>query len=119
MFWFKASSPRGRWRDVGHRTFKVEEKKCEINTLQQLNKLSLTSPKLASHFAKQEADGQQAEGGGSAENTGSEVLQVFPETTSESLVGAGGVCFKFGLFKRTDGNEEPLEPIPIIKRPPW
>lgn len=37
----------------------------------------VVSPQLPSHFAKQEVDGQQAEGGGSAENTGSVVLQVF------------------------------------------
>lgn len=44
-----------------------------------------TSPQLAAHFAEEEADGQQTERGGGAENTGPVVMQVLPKPSCESL----------------------------------
>lgn len=44
-----------------------------------------TSPQLAAHFAEEEADGQQTERGGGAQNTGPVVMQVLPKPSCESL----------------------------------
>lgn len=44
-----------------------------------------TSPQLAAHFAEEEADGEQTERGGGAQNTGPVVMQVLPKPSCKSL----------------------------------
>lgn len=43
------------------------------------------SPQLAAHFAEEEADSQQAERRGGAQNAGPVVMQVPPQPTCKSL----------------------------------
>lgn len=70
----------------------VELQKNEMNKAQtwankkeRQEKKDVTSPELAAYFSKEEADHQQTEGGWSAENTRSVVMQILPQTTCKSL----------------------------------
>lgn len=63
-----------------------EVQKSDINTRHmKAQGTGLTSPQLAAHFAEEEANGQQGEGGWSAENTSPVVMQILPHTTGKSL----------------------------------
>lgn len=68
---------------VGPKISKVE--KCNEHGALKEKQSGLTSPKLASDFAEEEADRQQAESGRGAKNTRPVVMQILPQTSSECL----------------------------------
>lgn len=77
----------------------VEVQRCEINTRHQHKKEEdLISPQLAAHFAEEEANCQQAEGGWSAENTSPVVIQVLPQTTCKSLGEKHNILYIYIFF---------------------
>lgn len=73
------------WAMLSFRRMKRTKHRHQRIKKERQEKKDVTSPELAAYFSKEEADHQQTEGGWSAENTRSVVMQILPQTTCKSL----------------------------------
>lgn len=63
----------------------MEVQNDKVNTRKPACKKHSTSPELATHFAEEKANGQQAKSGWCAKNASPVVMQILPQATGESL----------------------------------
>lgn len=63
----------------------MEVQNDKVNTRKPACKKHLTSPELATHFAEEKANGQQAKSGWRTKNASPVVMQILPQATGKSL----------------------------------